>query len=131
MQCSLVLHAYYTVKNDSSLPWILLPFSRILSRRLRFPEILKVFPDRKSLISDIPGFPGSLINIFNSALIKKKIFLTYVLEGSGENICAFPHIWLCTRFHLNFHIDEENFVFFFYYCVSAIISQVTLCQNQR
>jgi hypothetical protein len=36
-------------------------FSRIWSGRLHCtgnPEILEVFPDRKSLISDIPGFPA-------------------------------------------------------------------------
>ncbi len=26
---------------------------------------------------------------------------------------ALPQLWLCTRSHLNFHIYEENFVFFF------------------
>jgi hypothetical protein len=45
----------------------------------------------------------------------------------GENIYAFgvmhfliagtlPHIWLCTRSHLNFPIYEEHCVFLFYQC---------------
>ncbi len=39
-----------------------------------------------------------------------------------ENVCAFPHIWLCTRFHLNLPIYEENFVFFLSVYTSSLFT---------
>ncbi len=35
---------------------------------------------------------------------------------------ALPHIWLCTRSHLNFLIYEENFILFFISVISFLLS---------
>ncbi len=86
------------------------------------PGIIKLFPARKSLVSDIPAVDRKIYNIFLQCILTVDVELKNLADGGGDAVLGHAHVraHLAPRDavqeqHVTPHLHTSNiFIYLFY-----------------